>query len=108
MFEGVLKRLNKIYWYHGMLAISVPILILSLTVELQFPNDLVLLFSNGIIIIGIGEWINHEPTTIVENNYKYTVGSRANTKIGNILSYIGLIILLLGLCYISFTFFRKL
>jgi diacylglycerol kinase len=99
MFGGVLKRLNYIHWYHGALSIFVPILTLSLTMQLQIPNYIVLTGSCGLILISIGEWINHASETVVQNSFKYTVKNRVNTFFGNSFDITGVLVIFSGIFY---------
>jgi hypothetical protein len=60
MSSNPLSNLKIDYWYKAVLVVSIPLLILSLTVELKgAENTTVLLFSLGALFIGMGEWINH-------------------------------------------------
>lgn len=99
MSESLLSKLKLDNWYKVVLAVAAPILVLSLTVELMAPNLVVQLLSAGAILVGVGEWINHVPTTTINAHYRITVRNRENTILGNSLSIAGLVVIAIGVFF---------
>lgn len=63
--ENPLKNLIIDYWYKAILVVGATLLIVAFTFELQADNKDVQMLGFGLIMVGVGEWINHPLQTVV-------------------------------------------
>ena len=102
--DNPLSKLKIDYWYHAVMAVSIVILILALTVKLEGANNTtVQLCSLGSFLIGLGEWKNHPLQTKIHapNEYMPTGGivsgyPRSNNFLGILFVVLGIIIVIFG------------
>ena len=101
MNSNPLAGLKFDYWYKILPAIGSVTLVIGLTFKTYgLKNLFVIIVSVGIILIGIGEWINHPLQTTLFYSYKITSRKRINTFSGNLADIIGI-----GLVILSFARF---
>ena len=90
MTSNPLSNLKIDRWYKILPVIGAVTLVLSLTVEMKVSDNLtVLVASIGVILFGIGEWINHPLQVRMVGAYKITSYNRVNTFWGNLWSMFG-------------------
>lgn len=92
------------YWYHLFIVLGIAGAAASLTVDLKgIENRHALLVSLGILLIGIGEWINHPlRTAIVSATFASPAGGitghpRKNSALGVLFDIAGLVLFGIGL-----------
>jgi len=91
MSQSPLSELKIDYWYKILPVIGSVTLILGLTVDMKgVSNILVQLVSIGVMLVGIGEWINHPLQTKVGAGLKITSHNRTHTFAGNAWDMIGI------------------
>lgn len=91
MSNNPLSSLKIDYWYKLLPVIGTITMIIGLTLDVKgVTNIFVLLVSLGVILIGIGEWINHPLQTKVGPTYKIVSYNRLNTWAGNCWDLVGL------------------
>lgn len=99
-----LSNLKIDYWYKVSLIIATVLLITSLTVDLKgVKNKPIQLISVGIIIISLGEWINHpiqiqviRPNPMLPSGGQLEGHPRKNSALGIFFDILGIIILVFG------------
>lgn len=100
MNENPLSTLKIDYWYKILPVVATITLIIGLTIDVKdVPNILVQLISIGVILIGIGEWINHPLQTKVGRGFKITSHNRINKTAGNTWNIIGGAIILYAIIF---------
>ena len=91
----VLKGLALDAWYMVAIAVGAVVLVLALTVPLQFPNGPVALMGLGALLWGVGEWRNHPRQQFVMQVMNRVAHGhhfpRINTLLGNTLAGLGLL-----------------
>lgn len=97
--ENILSSLKLDQYFKVILAVSFATLLLSLTVPLVISNSVVMMVSIGSLLIGLGEWCNSVPETTVTSQYRITVRNRQNTKLGNGLNLLGVIVIVVGIYF---------
>jgi hypothetical protein len=103
MNENPLSALKIDYWYKLLPVIGLATLVVGLTVEVkEVSNILVQLVSIGVILIGIGEWINHPlQTRLGPGGFKITSYNRLNTLAGNLWVLAGIFLIAYAAAYHS-------
>ena len=98
-----LSNLKIDYWYKAVVVLSALLLVLSLTVELKgIENALAQLLFLGVLLIGIGEWINHPlQTQIVPRDAYYAPGGAILTSYKRNASLLGICFDILGFSFIA-------
>lgn len=100
MSQNPLSSLKIDYWYKILPVIGSITLILGLTVEIKgVSNILVQLVSIGVILIGIGEWINHPLQTSFGLNFKITSYKRLNKLSGNAWDLFGVALIVYAIIF---------
>lgn len=103
--DNPLKNLIIDQWYKALLVLGATVFILALTIELRgIANSIALLISLGVILIGIGEWINHPLQTRIlppgEHYPGWLQGSgyvRRNTLLGLLFDCFGIVLIVIGI-----------
>jgi hypothetical protein len=95
--QNPLTKLNLDYWYHALMAVSVPVFLLTGAGALKaFPTAATALISLGAFFVGLGEWINHPLQTGFLPPNAYQPGGVLTSHLRNI-SAAGITFLVLGL-----------
>ena len=103
-----LSNLKIDYWYKAVVVLAAFLLVISLTVELiDIENTLAQLICLGVLLIGIGEWINHPLQTeiVPPNTYRnaptggvITGYNRQGSLLGICFDILGFIFIAIGVC----------
>jgi hypothetical protein len=101
MGMDVLKGLALDAWYMVAIGIGAVVLVLALTVPLQFPNGPVALIALGVLLCGVGEWRNH-PRQVVLSDTPFGRARmhhfpRVNSRLGNTLDGVGGVLMVAGI-----------
>lgn len=97
MNSNPLSNLAIDYWYKAVLVIATCVLIAALSVEMQgVENNVVQLLAMGLILVGLGEWINHPLQVSIAPAYKITSYRRSSSFGGNLLDLIGVVLMVIG------------
>lgn len=97
MSADVVRNLVLDHWYKVVIALASVVLVLSLTLPLQFPNKAVFAMALGALIFGFGQWINHPLQTQLGPGVKITSYNRKARLSGVLTELGGVVIFALGL-----------
>lgn len=103
--ENPLKNLKIDEWYKASLVLGAAVFILSLTIKLKgVDNSTALLISLGLILVSLGEWINHPLQACILPPGRHFPGwlkgigyPRKNSLLGLMLECLGVVLVVIGI-----------
>lgn len=110
MSPNPLANLKIDCWYKALVVIATALLLLSLTIDLiGIDNTIVQLLSLGLLLIGVGEWINYplktasvRPNVFAPSGGKITGYNKRSVLLGILFVLLGVIIICIGILKIFY------
>lgn len=97
----VLKGLTLDAWYMVAIGIGAVVLVLAISIPLQFPNGPVALLALGTLLWGVGEWRNHPRQVVFTDTPFGRVRMhhfpRIKSRLGCTLDVLGLLLMAAGI-----------
>lgn len=102
-----LSGLKIDYWYKALIAIGAFLFVLSLSIKLEaVSNGHMALLSSGLVLFGMGEWINHPlQTRIIPPSLDYPGWLKGHGYLRNA-STGGLLLDIIGLGLVGYAIFK--